>query len=749
MEHSRLLFDYVRNNKFEDLIKLLEKDDSIDVNIRDENGNYLIMYAVINNRTSIIEFLLKRGARIDIYDQEGRSILYIPIKYSYNDIIKLLLIYNKSNIGVSLVDVKDKHENIPLHYALFFKNIYAIKLLLDSNSNCNVTDADGNNALHLAVYSRNYDIIALVLDTNVNINTRTLIGETALHIACNFQLDKVTRLLVEHKIDINTQDYTDEITSLIYAVNLSNKYIVIYLLEQNADPNIQDIIGNTAINYAIIDENYEILSYFIKNNDVPDKIQLNINIHNIGGKIAIHLLLEKNTLPSREMMEWFIFNSNLNIQDIYGITPLFLLCRRNLWQSYKSILVKKKLNILVKTIDNKQILDLINKADKADFMNMIVESYIYVLRHSTNIWTDEWENMCNKELFQNNLSSEDKSKLSKYIIIDTKESSDICYELVKHKLSMLLATDDTKKCATPSYPQKIDKKCIVIYDAPDIEYCNFTGISLEVLIGVIYLLQKYKYACSTISKNFMSNPELCAYYETIGVKTRTKCEFLNFEIVWVYKKLFFSDNFIQNFNMCRSNKTTRFIIIPLGIELKNGSHANYLIYDAKSNEIERFEPYGSSPPYQFNYNPKLLDDNLLTKFRGVDKTIQYIEPKMYLPKIGLQHFDIYTATVGREKNIGDPKGYCAIWSIWYTDMRLTYPDIDRKSLIKKLIKEIKYKNMSFRKLIRNYSYNIVKIRDDIFSTAGITINTWINDQYDEDTVKIIVEELTKLLNKSV
>ena len=62
----------------------------------------------------------------------------------------------------------------------------------------------------------------------------------------------------------------------------------------------------------------------------------------------------------------------------------------------------------------------------------------------------------------------------------------------------------------------------------------------------------------------------------------------------------------------------------------------------------------------------------------------------------------------KTKKIGDPGGFCALWSIWYTDMRLTYPDYDRKILADKLLKDIRSEGLSFKNLIRNYSLNITK-----------------------------------------
>ena len=112
---------------------------------------------------------------------------------------------------------------------------------------------------------------------------------------------------------------------------------------------------------------------------------------------------------------------------------------------------------------------------------------------------------------------------------------------------------------------------------------------------------------------------------------------------------------------------------------------------------------------------------------------------------GFQYFDVYESKTAK---IGDPGGFCALWSIWYTDMRLKYPDIKRKKLVSKLLKEIKANNISFKNLIRNYSINITSIRDQIFSKANITINDFLNDQYTKEQFDTITEEILKILRST-
>lgn len=744
MDNTKILFQLLKDNKYDQFKKIMMENEQIDVNYRDESGNYLIFYAIIKNNIEIINLILEKECRTDVNDQEGRSLLYLPIKYGYDDILKLLLEHNKHVIGISIVDLKDSFNNIPLHYAIFFKNINAIDILLNHNSNLNITDKDGNNSLHLAVYTKNLSICNKIIDKDININAKTAIGETALHIACNFQQFDIIKLLINNNIDINAQDYNNEITAIIYSITLNTNNISKYLLYNGANPNIQDFMGNTVLHYALIEENYEIAYELIKSDKI--NIKPNVNIYNINEKIPLHILLEKETIYENEILEELFKQSNLNYQDNTKNSALHYICKKSLWKTYKNILETKKLNIFIKNNEDKAPIDYVSKEDINQFMNMVTNSYLFILRNHNFIFKEDWENLCNKELFLNNLNSSDMEIINKYIKnIKNTDNTDICPKIIHEKL-VNIYNNRNASCNNASYPQKKNKECVLINSSNKVEVCTFTGITLDILIGLIYLLNSYNYVCSTITSNFIINNDLCNYYSNLGFKTSTKCEFLNFEIVWIYKKLFFSENFISNFNKCINNQNIRFIIIPLGIELVEGSHANYLIFDKKTYEIERFEPYGSSSPYKFNYDSKLLDNILAFKFSEINEKIKYISPHLFLPKIGFQYLDVYES---KTTKIGDPGGFCALWSIWYTEMRLKYPDIDRKSIVGKLMKQIKSSNTSFKNLIRNYSINITNIRDIIFKKANMSINDWLNDQYTEEQFQLVIKEILILLQKHI
>ena len=91
MEDNKKLFALIKSHKFTELISFLETHKDIDVNIRDDGNTYLLAYAIMYNQHELVELLINAGSKIDIVDHEGHSILYMVIKYGYDDILKTLI----------------------------------------------------------------------------------------------------------------------------------------------------------------------------------------------------------------------------------------------------------------------------------------------------------------------------------------------------------------------------------------------------------------------------------------------------------------------------------------------------------------------------------------------------------------------------------------------------------------------------------------------------------------------------------
>lgn len=738
------LFNMLKTHKYKEFIESLNEIDTsdigFDINIRDDQNNYFLTYAVTLNEPTIVETLIKKGAKIDITNKNDESIIIISIEYSYFEVLELLLATNKDTIGISIIDMKDRNMRTPLHYAIEIQNIKAIKLLLQYGSNTNTADKNGYNSLHMAVKSRSFEICEIIIDNIADINSRYNTGETSLHIACNLQLIDIAKLLIKNKINVNIQDHSHEITPLHYSIFVNNKELIALLLKNGAHPNAQDIYGNTPFHYTIIENNFEVFMIMTQSNIT--KHIINMNVWNIDGEIPLHLVFKNNSEYMHDYLQIMLEKSNLSIQDNDGNTCLFYLIKYNIWKKYKNILIKKRLDIFTLNIENKYPIDIVQKQDYDEFIDMIADSYINRLQTVGELWYEEWENICNKSfdsVTENELNLINKKTNS---IINYDNFHIKCKKITKEKILNLITKIKNKEiiqCYEKSFPSKRSPVCISVNEGANVTYCTFTGSTLDILVGLIFLLKKHKDVCATLTKNFSKNRDLCGFYKSIGLIMNNKCEFLNFEIVWIHQRLYLMEGFYDQFKKCL-NSTAKFIIIPIGIEMREGSHAGYLIYDTQIKEIERFEPHGSTTPPGLYYNPNLLDSILESRFKSIDENIKYIRPIDYIPKIGFQLFDVNES---KKKKIGDPLGFCALWCIWYVDMRLTYRDFDRKKLVDILIKNIKSQNISFRNMVRNYGNYIIDTRDKIMSHSKMDINDWLNDQYTDVQINSVLEQLVK------
>ena len=698
------MFSLVKNKKNKEFINEFKDIDEImfDIDVKDSLGNNFMSYAIVTNNIEIVKFLLTKNIKLDIETPDGHSLLIIPIIYLYFEIIEILLEADKNIIGISIVNYRDKNNKIPLHYAIETKNINVVKMLLDYGASINYVDNKGCNALFYAVSNNMYDLCKIAVSLIANINVKNCTGENILHIACNTQQYDIVNLLIENGANINAYD-NNEMTPLHYCIKINNIKLTKLLIDKKCNINTQDINGNTVLHYSIIENIFEIFEMIV----VHEKIIF--NLWNIYGDIPLHLIFKnyknKSYIKFRKYIKLMIEKSNLNMQNNLGNSSLFYIVKYNLWRKYKETIKTKKLDIFVKNSKNIMLFNYVEQNDKNEFIDLIVDSYLYNLKTFNKLWISNIDIVCSKSF---EMLTTDEIKNIK--VCDDDELLKHCKKIIKKKINDLI--DDKETCKTKSYPTIRPFLCYTV--GAKINYCTFTGNVLDVLIGLIYLLKKHNSVCGIV--NYHTND--------IDISQNLSSLF-NFELVWANRNLVLNRNFDAKFLKCIENN--QFTIIPIAIDLIDGGHAGYLIYDKKKNEIERFETYGGGDTlYSTSYDGAGLDILLERKFASFNKDIKYIKPLHFLPKISFQLFDIIE---NKKKQIGDPIGFCVLWSIWYVDMRLTYKDINREKLVKILIDNLKHENISFKTMIRNYSSFIVNIRDKLLDISKMNINDWLNGQY--------------------
>lgn len=149
-----------------------------------------------------------------------------------------------------------KDDFLLLHTAIITRRLDVVKLLLNNGADPDSILDDGNVATHTAAtIPFGTGILEELVVAGSDINHVNNLGETPLHLAVSSKSVETVRFIVTRTfIDfdkINTRD-KDGQTALFRAANLGCFEIVKLLVENGADPNIQDFFGLAPLHKAVM-----------------------------------------------------------------------------------------------------------------------------------------------------------------------------------------------------------------------------------------------------------------------------------------------------------------------------------------------------------------------------------------------------------------------------------------------------------------------------------------------------------------
>ncbi len=261
------LFKFIKNKQFNELFEFIKNNKEIDLDIYDENYNYFIQYLVLYNEYDMIKYILEnQNIRLDILDTDGRSLLYSPIKYNYYPLLELLIKYDKNNIGMSLLDVRDNSGYTGIHYSIIYDNLKALLLLYNNNNYYNSKNIS-IDIYELCFHYKRTNVLLYLLENEIkkNNNIDNFVnskGESILRIALNNDNNKVFQYI------INNNDFLKQLINI-----KEHEY------------------GLTVLHLIIGLDYYDIFVKLVENSNI-NNININYNATNINGDTALHLFLE-------------------------------------------------------------------------------------------------------------------------------------------------------------------------------------------------------------------------------------------------------------------------------------------------------------------------------------------------------------------------------------------------------------------------------------------------------------------------
>jgi len=711
----KLIFNKIKQGKFKYLRKILETKDDFDVNVKDEHNHYILNYAILFNKIDIIKLLIEHDCVLTYIDDNGRTILHYVVDHNYINALELLLNYNTYSIGESIVNIRDNNGNIPIYYAIKYKNEKIISLLLKFESNVNLLNNTNKNGLHFAINTKSIEICKMIIN---NITDKKSYYETydpPLFTAIKLKHYDIVKLLLDNEFNPNVVNVNTTLSALHMAAVINDISIFKLLLSYGANINNQNNDGESPFFWLLEDNKALILS-----NDLYENVQFNL-VDKYGNTVLHHLF---SNYTDDIDLEKIILKTNLVNQNVDGINCTYYIIKYSLWEKYD--LTNKKLDLFTNNVYGQEVCDIIlsyNNQKYNKFLDILTLSYVNNLKEIT--YCNKLDNDCGNK----------------------KKSFDECYKNIRIILDNKIKSCKThnqeceNNCISSTYPIPYYKNYIKFTDDKKIDVCYFMGDTLDITTSILFLMKKHKNVRGLILfNNKQENIDHCRLNDLI------------IEIEWNDFKLVISNEYINELKKLSLDKKYQFIVIPLGITLsrkmaddinKYDKHANYILYDVSKNTVERFEPYGSASPYDFYYDPELLDNKLTNVFRLINESIIYIRPYNYLPRIGFQYIESMET---QNRKHSDP-GFCAVWSIWYVDMRIKYATIPPSKLVKTLLEIVRRNNMSLKNIIRNYSNNVFIMKKKLLSQANIDVNDWENMQYSCKQYNLLISMILNMYNK--
>ncbi|KAF6214976.1 hypothetical protein GE061_009724 [Apolygus lucorum] len=242
--------------------------------VEDQRGISLMQVAACVGCHKLIKLFLDHGAEVDRPNHCGWTPLMISLagfRLVDLDVVKLFIEY-----GANVNAEDDKGKTLLMiaipGYTSSPNHCNLIEYLLDQGASINKADSDGDTPLSRALRFRKRDddddIIKLLLDRGAEVDTVNSEGNSPLHIAIS-KYDrvgfKVIKMLLDHGAEVDAKDAEGN-TPLMLAISCCYFSDVAQLLiDHGADINARNSHGHTPFQLAVIESRTDIISQLLVN----------------------------------------------------------------------------------------------------------------------------------------------------------------------------------------------------------------------------------------------------------------------------------------------------------------------------------------------------------------------------------------------------------------------------------------------------------------------------------------------------
>ena len=260
-ELNKRLYDAVLGNRISEIEQLLKQ--GADVNVKDKDGWPPLLWVALKGNIDIGKCLIENGADVDAQNKYGWTPLYWAALRGNIDIAKFL-IENGAD-----VNAKDEDGETPLYRAS--NNGYAdiAKLLIENGADVDAQNKNGWTPLHQAAFRGKIDIVKALIENGVDPFIKNKYGETALDLCeDNTVRERLKKYMEDYESIL--EEITKEKEYSIFGEPLLDAVLNSDLIEVKKcvfsgkyNIDVQDDKGYTPLMYAIMDHNFDIVEFLV------------------------------------------------------------------------------------------------------------------------------------------------------------------------------------------------------------------------------------------------------------------------------------------------------------------------------------------------------------------------------------------------------------------------------------------------------------------------------------------------------
>ncbi|RNC89494.1 MAG: ankyrin repeat domain-containing protein [Allomuricauda sp.] len=253
------------------------------------DGRTYIFWAAYKGNLEMVKWLVAHGARADIEDAHGYSVLNFAANAGQsNTALYDFLLAHKADINATT----RSGANALLLAAASAKNEKILNYFMDKGLSFESLDDADNGIFQLAARGGNIQLLKMLAAKGADVNRVNKNGENALFMAAQGSRSKQHgKLLFDYLeglgLDANLTNKSGRNLLHVLAVRNNNMEVYEHFIKKGLDINTQDVDGNTPLHNAARGNSLEVVQLF--SNQVED-----VNTKDNKGRTALAMAVSRN-----------------------------------------------------------------------------------------------------------------------------------------------------------------------------------------------------------------------------------------------------------------------------------------------------------------------------------------------------------------------------------------------------------------------------------------------------------------------